>query len=241
MKDHGCGSKIAIAAVLLTVLSANLRSEPAPAVCNRLPGAREELSLTPRADARLELLALSLSDGVTADQAIYERLLRDTTLIRRMESRLKGVDYRPHNDGKTLLLRLSENASARFADQNYHYWDCVNRHYRVESTQVIASNLVRVRFKGIYDLEKLATVYARLPGVLSVEQEETDGIDDGGTILVTKEEDVWHYVFRTPRAGAFYHFVTRSGQSPEPGGAWSGRASASPTWLRRYWFGTEPR
>ena len=236
MKEHGWGSAIVVAAVLLSILPSDLRAASGPSVCKNLPGAPAELARTPRADANLELLALALSDELTADQAIYERLVRDVTDVRSMEARLKNVRYRPQYEGKTLLLRFSEAASKLFAEGQYRYWDCVNDRFGFESAEAIAPDLIKVRLKGIYDLEKLASVYARLPGVMSADPEENASRDDGATILVTREGDVWHYVFRTPRANAFYYFATDSHQSPKYQGSWTGRAAASPAWLQKYWF-----
>jgi hypothetical protein len=156
-----------------------------------------------------------------------------------MEARLQSVRYLAPHDGKTLLVHLSERASALFAEGKYDYWDCVNRHYGLESAQMVEPDYVKVRLKGIYDLEKVASVYARLPGVLGAEPNQTTSIDNGATILVTRERDEWHYVFRTQRASTFYYFTTYGNQSPKSGGVWTGRASASPDWLRKYWFGTE--
>ena len=239
MKDHGGGSLIVAAAVLLSVLSSDLQAAPNPSVCKNLPGKPAELNRTPRADTNLELLALALSDGLTADQAIYERLVRDVAGVRSMEARLKRVQYRPRYDGKTLVLRFSEAASALFAQGTYRYWDCANDRFGFESAVAIAPDLVKVRLKGIYDLEKIASVYARLPGVVSAEPDENAAHDDGATILVTREGDAWHYVFRTPRANAFYYFATGSHQSPKYQDAWTNRASASPVWLQKYWFRTQ--
>lgn len=238
MRDHHRGAAAHVVALLFCILPWSAAAGAITPVCSSLIGVREELRLTPRADASIELLALSLSPGVTADQDIYQRLLRDLTLIKRMEPRLKNVHYRHRNDGKTLVLRFSDNASFLFARGKYPYWDCVNRHYRFESAQTISPGLVELRLGGIYDLEQLASLYARLPGVMHAQAQELNSIDDGATILVNREEDVWHYIFRTPRSKAFYYFTTRSEQSPQQGGVWTGRAATAPVWLKKYWFGT---
>ena len=241
MKGHRFNSAAFAAALLLIVSASDLRAAPAASSCNHVIGAREEVLRTPRADTNLELLALALSGGVVADQAIYERLLRDVTAIRSMETRLKSVRYLPPHDGKTMLVHLSETASALFAEGKYDYWDCVNRHYGLESTQMVEPGYVKVRLKGIYDLNAVASVYARLPGVLGAEPYDARSVDHGATILVTRENDEWHYVFRTQSASAFYYFTTHGNQNPKSGGVWTGQASSSPAWLRKYWFGTERR
>jgi len=238
VKDHRRGAAARIAALSLLILPWSVSAGPIAPVCSSLIGVREELRLTPRADSSVELLALALSPGVIADQEIYQRLLRDLTLIRRMEPRLKNVHYRPRDDGKTLVLRLSDNASTLYAQGKYRHWDCVNRHYRFESAQQIAPGVVQLRLRGVYDLEMLASVYARVPGVVGAEAQSLNSIDDGATILVSRENDVWHYIFRTSRAKAFYYFTTQSNQSPRQGGVWTGRAATAPVWLRKYWFGT---
>jgi hypothetical protein len=238
VKDHRCGSAIVAAALLFALLPWD-EAAASPSYCNSMPGTRAELIRTPRADANLELLALALSDGVTAEQVIYERLLRDVTAIRKLKAPLKRVAYRHQHDGRTLVLRFSETASTMLSQRKYQFWDCVNQHYGFESAQGVSPGLFKVQLKGIYDLEKVARVYARVPGVVSVKPAELESADDGATILVNREEDVWHYIFRTTRAEAFYYFITRADQSVKYGGVWAGRVSGSPAWLRRYWFGAE--
>src|SRR6187402_2787929 len=53
-------------------------SVPSPAV----------IASTPRADTNLELLALRLSSGVVAEQAIYDRVVRDVAAIREADPSL---------------------------------------------------------------------------------------------------------------------------------------------------------
>jgi hypothetical protein len=239
VKDHGGGPAVAVAGLLFALLPWDLEAASNPSYCNNIPGARAELSRTPRADTNLELLALALSDGITAEQTIYDRLLRDITAIRKLKAPLQSVGYRPQHDGRTLVLRLSEPASAMLAQRRYPYWDCVNQHYGFESTQGVSPGVIKVRLKGIYDLEKVAGAYARVPGVVSAKPDHLESDDDGATIVVKREGDVWHYVFRTERGSAFYYFVTRADQSLKHGGVWTGRAADSPSWLRRYWFGVD--
>ena len=227
------------AGTLLAVLHFGQHAVAASSVCKNLPGRRAELVRTPRSDANLELLALALSEGVAANQEIYERLVRDVAAIRAQEARLKTIEYLPPHDGKTLLLQFSDTAGALVTAGKYQLWDCVNRHYGIESTQVMSANRVQLHLKGIYDLEKVASIYARLPGVMSAEPGRPTRIDDGATILVKREADAWNYIFRTRRSNAFYYFVTRSNQGPKYVGVSSARSSTTPAWLQRYWFGAE--
>jgi hypothetical protein len=239
VRDHGGSAVIVIATVLCTLLPWSLEAGSVPSYCRNIPGTRAEVARTPRTDENLELLALALSDGITAEQAIYERLLRDITAIREMKTPLKSVTYRPQHDGRTLVLRFSETAAAMFAQRRYPFWDCVNQHYGFESAHGISPDLVKLRLKGIYDLEKIAGAYARVPGVVSVRPDHLTSTDDGATILVKREADVWHYIFRTERGDAFYYFITHTAQSPKFGGIWKGRVANAPAWLRRYWFGVD--
>src|SRR5688572_1074664 len=62
-----------------------------------------------RPDPNLELLALRLSNGLTADQQVYERIERDINSIRLMESKLKEVHYTPRYDGRSLLIKFRKD------------------------------------------------------------------------------------------------------------------------------------
>lgn len=80
-----------------------------PAVCAKLPGTAEQLAGTPRRDADLELLAISLSEGITADDHIYKRLVRDVAAIRPADPRMLAIQYAAPDTGDLLVAPKVSN------------------------------------------------------------------------------------------------------------------------------------
>jgi hypothetical protein len=155
-----------------------------------------DVSVTPRADMNLELMALKYSPSFVADEAIYYRLVRDVKAIREAEPSLRDVRYFAPDDGRSLMLRVEPSTLARMRTGEYHDWDCLNRALVVTSTELSEGTFLpyaELTLKGIYNLEQLATKYAALEGVKSVGPSYGGG--DGPTICVTREGPTWHYVF----------------------------------------------
>jgi hypothetical protein len=182
------------------------------------------ITVTPRADTNLELLALHLAGGIVADQFVYDRLVRDVGAIRSQDARVAGIQYFARGDGKSIGLSPDASTYAAMRAGSYHAWDCLNQTYLVTNTQFIEyPNLpsvgpnVLLTLKGIYNIPTLVTQYATLPGVKAFDGGPGGG--DGPTICVTRESDAWHYVF--DRAGGdcpagctehtYYHFSTNAG------------------------------
>jgi len=101
--------------------------QSAPADCEPGP---EELGQTPRADENLELLALAHSDGVVADQAIYDRIVRDVSAMRALEPAIANIGYFARYEPRKLLLEVSEATFSRMQQGDYSAWDCLNSAYR---------------------------------------------------------------------------------------------------------------
>lgn len=197
-----------------------------PAGCPAALASAGELASTPRADVNLELLALKLSPGkIVADQAIYERVVRDVGAIRAMQPALATIAFFPRTDGRSVDLQVSLATGMQMQAGTYHAWDCLNDAYgaampfdflRVGNAD---DEFVSFKLKGIYATDRLAMEYARLPGVLTVDGNNLEG--DGPTICATTGDATWHYVFDAAGgdcpAGctthAYQHFTT------EPGGA----------------------
>jgi hypothetical protein len=178
-----------------------------------------EIASTPRADQNLELLALRLTGGVVADQAIYDRVVRDVSAIRAQDDRVAGIGYFPRGDGKSLGLTPDAATYAAMRAGQYRAWDCLNHTYVVTDTMFADAkppfdSNVLLTLKGIYDIQAVALQYAALLGVKAFDDGPSAG--DGPTICVTRESDLWHYVF--DRAGGdcpagctehtYYHFST---------------------------------
>jgi hypothetical protein len=171
-------------------------SGDAPEGCSVSLDGRVDVSVTPRADPFLELMALKFSSSFVADQAIYDRFVRDVKAIREIEPALLNVGYFAPDDGHTLMLGVEPSTLARMRTGEYHDWDCLNRALVVTSTEFAEGALVpyaQLTLKGIYNLKQLATKYAALEGVKSAEPSFSGG--DGPTICVTREGPTWHYVF----------------------------------------------
>ncbi len=183
-----------------------------------LPSAAE-IAATPRADENLELLALRLSGGIVADQATYDRIVRDVSAVRAQDERVATIAYFPQSDGKSIGLSPDQQTDEAMRSGQYQGWNCLNQAYVVTDTHFDDANPpfdanVYLELKGIYDISKVVMQYGQLPGVKAFNSGPGGG--DGPTICVTRESDIWHYVF--DQAGGdcpagctehtYYHFST---------------------------------
>ena len=183
-----------------------------------LPSAAE-IAATPRADQNLELLALRIAGGIVADQGTYDRVVRDVGAIRELDDRVAGIQYFPQGDGKSIGLAPDAATYTAMHAGQYRAWDCLNQTYVVTDTVFqdakppFEAN-VYLTLKGIYDITTVVMQYGALVGVKAFDNGPDGG--DGPTICVTRESDVWHYVF--DQAGGdcpsgctehtYYHFTT---------------------------------
>jgi hypothetical protein len=183
------------------------------------PGSLDELATTPRADENLELLSLALRPGLTADAALYERVVRDVGLIRALEPAVAHINYFfGRSDGRGVLLDTQPATNDEMASGSYHAWDCINAYFGLRGTRVYTGiDFAFVELKGIYGMDEVVPLYAALPGVLGVEPNGLAG--DGPTICATEEGDTIHWVFVDASgdcfAGcyehAYYYFTTTMG------------------------------
>jgi hypothetical protein len=155
-------------------------------------GTAREIAATPRADVNLEMLALSMTSGLTASQLVYERVVRDVGAIRSAYPAVASIGYFPVHDHQSVIVGFDPPTAADVAEGNYTAWDCANTWYGLQSLNVRAS-LTQVNLKGIYATPQLATEYGGLPGVRSAEPNYFGG--DGPTICGTIDGDTYHYVF----------------------------------------------
>ncbi len=77
-------------------------------------------------DEKLERLALRLSSGLYADKAMYERLVRDVTMIRGHNPALKPVTYFAHQDVRVLNVYFKSSDFWRLRAHLYWNWNCLN-------------------------------------------------------------------------------------------------------------------
>lgn len=202
-----------------------------------------EINSTPRDDGNIELLALSMSDGVIADQAIYDRLIFDVPEIREKFSEVKDISYFPKHDGKGILIKLEDEAFKAVKEGSFTEWDCLNDHYGNKNISIIADSIsaVLVELKGIYKTELIADEYQSLAGVIHASDNSTVG--DGSTICVTPEDEIYHYVFEEasgdcPRGCTehiYYYFTTSPNESPLLVDSWKFQESIDiPVWANKY-------
>ncbi len=183
-----------------------------------LPSAKE-IASTPRADENLELLALRLSGGIIADQATYDRVVRDVTAVRARDPHVAAIGYFARGDGKSIGLNPNSATYQVMRSGQYQGWDCLNQTYVVTHKVLVDATLsneasVFLTLKGIYDISAVVMQYGALPGIKAFDSGAVGG--DGPTLCVTREGDLWHYVF--DQAGGdcpagcteqvYYHYTT---------------------------------
>ena len=166
-----------------------------PATCSGYVGLAtpDEIASTPRDDWDSEMLALSVTDGLVADQAVYDRVYRDMLAIRSMDLSIVLIGVFGPHDGKTLHLEADPVTYASMQAGTYEDWTCPNAFYVAEEIEFFHSSWLRIEFEGIYDLWLLAAEYSVLAGVTTVQAIPPAG--DGPTICLSVEGDLYHYVF----------------------------------------------
>jgi hypothetical protein len=182
--------------------SANRPSGPITGPCPEPLGTLEELALTPRADANLEQLALSLEPGnVTASQATYDRVVADVAAIRALVPDRADIGYSAPHDGRAVYLGLTDVAAQSILAGDYSAWDCLNERYgaRVgEPNEAFTGDWsLLIELRGIYDVSRIAERYAELPGVTAANANLAIG--DGPTLCVARDAGRYEYV--VDRAG----------------------------------------
>ena len=170
-------------------------------------GIREEILATPRAEPNVEHLALVLGGGLTADPAIYERLVADLALIHHLLpptqyaafSAHLAVNFQIYVEPDRMFVELDDAAAEAVAEGAYDAWDCLNAWYGVEEVDLRdleAFGYVYLEFDGVYDLRQVAEDYEGLAGI------ERAGPDtwfhdyilaDLPEICVERQGDVWTY------------------------------------------------
>jgi hypothetical protein len=227
---------------------ADLMEHEAAPGCSTTLVTPAELAATPRADVNLELLALKLSPGkIVADQATYDRVVRDVGAIRAMHPELARIPFTSFNDGRRLELTVPIETGLQMQDGTYHAWDCLNDTFGAtlpaEYIRVGAADeeYVWLTLKGIYANALLAAEYARLPGVTSTTGNALGG--DGPTICAAAEGTTWHLVFDGAfgdcPAGcidhAYRHFTTEPGGTVTELETWTTQdGTPRPAWVTKF-------
>lgn len=225
------------------------RADQQPA-CPPVAASPEEIAATPRADTNLELLALKLSDSVTARQEIYDRVVGDVAAIRKLRPEVADIPYRSLHDGRMLSFSVDAPTVESMRDGKYPAWDCLNTAYQVIKLEAfIASaippsvpyHFVGLTLKGIYNLEEISKEYAGTLTKGTVNPNYPGG--DGSTICITRSGVVWHYVLSRGLgdcpAGCTqhvaYYFTTTPGSGPTFHESWDSDVGIpQPSWWLTY-------
>lgn len=192
------------------------------------------------ADENIELLALQLSAGPWADRAIYERLVRDVSAIRRIEKRVKLVTYRARYDARLLNVHLTPDALAQAKQGRYEAWNCLNSHLGAHVTEGFQPGYMEVRFSGPYKVEMPAESYSKLVGVTHAAPGLMIG--DGSNIYVTRRGANWVYVFDLAGGDCpvgcttheLYYFHVSAGGRAREIATWKPSSAEPPGWVKSY-------
>lgn len=205
----------------------------------------EDVSASPRADERIETLALSLSPGLIARQEDYDRIARDVAAIEAQDASLRDVPvyYANASYGRMIWVSLA-TPDLPTTGSDAAAWDCLNAAMGVESIQpyerfpgdpdVWTGTLT---FRGMFRETALAEVYAALPFVDRAERAGPGG-GDGSTICLTPGASDWRYFFDRAGgdcpAGCTEHqisgFSVSIGGEVTPLGVWGTGIEGSEPW-----------
>lgn len=165
----------------------------------------EEIASTPRSDENLEMMAIEHRDteSVVADQATYDRLVRDIGAIRLLQPEVAGIDFLAEGRlGKRwFVVEVSHETAQAIENSEYHAWDCLNEGYGVQTTEILepidSCQRVLLTFRGLFDIEELSAAYLHLPGVLGVRPywDNGPGLQTTHDICLRKESTFWRYMF----------------------------------------------
>lgn len=198
--------------------------------CEERDGIRAmDLDATPRPDRATERLALTISRGITAEPAVYDRLARDLAAMRRADPSIAQLEYRGEDDGRTLFLIVETDGPTWIRE--HPAFDALRRRFRAPAP-TFPMGWVTLAFDDVLALRRVGAYFQRIPGVREVGTNVLVG--DGPTICVEPGADLWTtyfvdaggdcpagcttlrlVVFTSTAAGA----ITRVGEAdPEHGG-----------------------
>ena len=162
----------------------------------------EDVSASPRADERIETLALSVSPGLIARQADYDRIARDVAAIEAQDASLREIPVYFANAGFGRALKVTlDGPDLPVTGPDAAAWDCMNAAMGVESVEPdtwlgegpgVWTGMLT--FRGLFRAEALAAVYAALPFVRRADAFVAGG-GDGSTICLTPGASDWRYFF----------------------------------------------
>lgn len=129
-----------------------------------------ELASTPRAEPGFEALGIEATGAFICDQGTYLRIIADVARLKDPDSGQAAFGYIPDVHPSSLIFQLDDAGSAAARAGQYREWDCLNFTYR--ATEVLLWPSVdrgALVFAGAYEMSRLASQYAALPHMVSIE------------------------------------------------------------------------
>ncbi len=109
------------------------------------------------------------AEGFVADEAVYQRVVRDLAAITLENDELSAHTVRMPHDGRTIKLSyLEASVFDMMQTGSYVHWDCVHEYLGMEEITLYTVgdyDFVEVRLKGLYDTRHLVPLYEELPGL----------------------------------------------------------------------------
>ena len=170
-----------------------------------------DLDATPRGSV-LEYIALSVSGGFVADDAVYERVVSDVNAIWQKQPDLADIYMPVQWENFNLLdLGFDEAAWEAFLAGEYHGLDELEAIYGHHSISIGSDGWVTLSFYGFYDVAQLVPIYERAEGIVWAEISQFGG--EAGPHLCSRfEGEKTTYVFsrgwQDCPAGCVYHQYT---------------------------------
>jgi hypothetical protein len=163
---------------------------------------REQVALSPRADAAAEGLALCIDGGLVATTPTYDRVVADLPALSALLPAATNTYGALYGDVAQSALVVCPTAPADWPaieDGSYTGWDCPNEWYGGTPTELYGSiQCVAVEFTPLLDPRELVEEYAALPGLGYAEHKALDF--DGPEWRAVQDGTTVHYVF-DDRAG----------------------------------------
>jgi hypothetical protein len=191
--------------IFVLVLSCGATTEDAGSAKSE---SESDVAPLPRSNRELDRLALMVDRSkLTADQATYDRVVRDVNLIRSIDANAAAV--RGPVSSSRLDVELNAAGAEALRNDAYHEWDVLNDRYHMAiAGQTVGTQgaQVTLQTKGIYNLRQVALEYRKLWQVVGA---SASGPEDSGVATVsericvragtplTRAEGVYSYLFET--------------------------------------------
>lgn len=176
------------------------------------------------------MIALCLSGELVAPESLSNRVCRDLAVIRSdfgdELKMIRGISFFPPWEVGCFIVYFDDTTAQEVAEGKYHAWDKLNTQYeiwRIDTTNF--SYFARLYFKGRLHPQRLAELYAVLPGVTSAGPDHLYG--DGSNLYTRQTENGLTYLFRYGEgdclSGCIYNeywYFTFEGDRPVFVGHW---------------------